>query len=232
MRSDRVDTPFGWTYVGPPRWATCVQDAIAFVAATDIRVRGIRCRQGRPVGTERGVDDVATDGGLPHPDPQGSRASGGAGQSDSDPQRGRAGRGAPRPQGGQDPLGRIASGRVHLVDRVQVEWGDWSIVEATLRMFRFARTGLERLMVRRGIGEHWPWRTWRMGTDLASRGVDAYLPAQILPPRLHFGSRDLDGNRSLARCVHRWFRFRRPQSDLAHRAVSGLSKISLRTHPR
>ena len=36
----------------------------------------------------------------------------------------------------------------HLVERVPVEWGDWSIVEATLRMFRFAHEELERCVVR------------------------------------------------------------------------------------
>jgi hypothetical protein len=122
--------------------------------------------------------------------------------------------------------------RVHLVDRVRVEWGDWSIVEATLRMFRFARDRLDASWFVVLSGEHWPvvnLAAWER--TLPSGGVDAYLPAQRLPRRLHFGTRDLDGNRFLARCVHRWFRVHRPKSDLAHRALAGLSKVSLRTHP-
>ncbi len=57
------------------------------------------------------------------------------------------------------------------------------------------------------------------------------MPAERLPRRLRFGRRDLDGNRFLARCVHRWFKFGRPRLAVAHRALAGLFKVSLWTHP-
>ena len=122
--------------------------------------------------------------------------------------------------------------RVHMVDRVQVEWGGWSIVEATLRMFRFAHDQLGAAWFVVLSGEHWPvvdLAAWERA--LASSGVDAFLPAQMLPRRLHFGLRDLDGNRFLARSLHRWIRIQRPKSDLVHKGLAGFSKISLRTHP-
>jgi hypothetical protein len=123
--------------------------------------------------------------------------------------------------------------RVHLVDeRVTVEWGDWSIVEATLRMFQFAHEQLGADWSVVISGEHWPvmdLSEWE--TMLSSRGVDAYIPTQLLPPHLHFGAKDLDGNRFLARCVLRWFRFHRPKSHFAHRVLTGAAKVSRWTHP-
>lgn len=120
----------------------------------------------------------------------------------------------------------------HLVERVPVEWGDWSIVEATLRMFRFAHEELDAAWFVVISGEHWPvvnLESWER--DVAEKGVDALLPAQELPRRLHFGPSDRDPNRFLARCVHRWFHIKRPRSDLLHKALAGFSKISLWTHP-
>jgi hypothetical protein len=120
----------------------------------------------------------------------------------------------------------------HLVERVEVEWGDWSIVEATLRMFRFAHEELNAAWFVVISGEHWPvvsLESWER--DLAERSVDAILPAQLLPRRLHFGPSDRDENRFLARCVHRWFHIKRPRSDVLHKALAGFSKISLWTHP-
>jgi hypothetical protein len=121
---------------------------------------------------------------------------------------------------------------VHMVERIHVEWGDWSIVEATLAMFQFAHEELKAEWCAVVSGEHWPvvnLESWER--QLAAGGVDAYLPALRLPRRLHFGPSDRDGNRFLARCVHRWFRITRPKSEFVHKALSGLSKISLWTHP-
>ncbi len=130
------------------------------------------------------------------------------------------------------PWGGAPPDRVSFVDPVKVEWGDWSIVEATLRMFRFAAEKLQASWFVVVSGEHWPvvnLAAWEQ--TLPACPFDAFLPAQQLPGRLRFGTRNVDGNRFLARCLHRWFKVRRPTSDLAHRGLAGLSKISLRTHP-
>ena len=130
------------------------------------------------------------------------------------------------------PWGGTPPQWVHMVEPVQVEWGDWSIVEATLRMFRLAHEELDVSWCVVVSGEHWPvvnLGSWER--NLAASGVDAYLPAVVLPHRLRFGPSDRDGNRFLARCVHRWFRIKRPKSELVHRGLAGLSKISLWIHP-
>jgi hypothetical protein len=122
--------------------------------------------------------------------------------------------------------------RVHLVERTRVLWGDWSIVEATLRMITFAtdRLGADWFVVL--SGEHWPVVDLaRWEEDLGTSGFDAVIPSSRLPRRLHFGRTDLDGNRFLARCIHRWVAVTRPRSALVHRALAGVSKVSCLTHP-
>jgi hypothetical protein len=122
--------------------------------------------------------------------------------------------------------------RVHLVTRGPVAWGGWSIVEATLRLVRFARDRLGADWFVLISGEHWPVRdlaAWEAGLD--DTGADAFMPAERLPGRLRFGRRDLDANRFLARCTHRWVTVRRPRWAPAQRALSALSKATLSTHP-
>jgi hypothetical protein len=130
------------------------------------------------------------------------------------------------PWDGRPPAG------VHLVDRIPVEWGRWSIVEATLRMVRTAIDDLGCAWVVIISGEHWPvvdLGAWE--ASVAEGSVDGLVPAQQLPLRLRFGPQDLDGNRFLARCVLRWTQVRRPRHSVAHRALAALSKVSVWTHP-
>lgn len=134
--------------------------------------------------------------------------------------------GGPPPWGGRPPA------RVDLVDRRPVEWGGWSIVDATLRMIRFAHEQVRCQWMVIVSGEHWPvtdLAAWE-GRLLAS-GIDAMMPAHALPARLRFGNGQPDANRDLARCRHRWFRIARPRSAVLHRALSALSKLSRLTHP-
>ncbi len=135
-------------------------------------------------------------------------------------------KGGPLPWDGRPPA------RVHFVDRTTVEWGGWSIVDASLRMIRFACEHLQSQWMVIVSGEHWPvtdLSAWE-ATVVAS-GADALMPAEMLPARLHFGRRDADGNRDLARCRLRWFLVRRPRSAAVQKALSALSKISDLTHP-
>ncbi len=119
---------------------------------------------------------------------------------------------SPLPWDGRPPA------RVHFVDRTTVEWGGWSIVEATLRLIRYAHEHLHSDWMVIVSGEHWPVTDlglWE-ATVLAS-GVDALMPAERLPARLRFGPRHSDANRDLARCRLRWFRVRQPRRALLRR---------------
>lgn len=122
--------------------------------------------------------------------------------------------------------------RVHMVSRQKVLWGDWSLVDATLRMVRF---GVEQLGLDWFVllsGEHWPvvdLTSWEEST--AASGIDAFVQALRLPPRLRFGRSDEDGNRFLARCRHHWTTIRQPRSHNANRALYVLAWLSLHTRP-
>lgn len=130
------------------------------------------------------------------------------------------------------PWGGRPPSRVHFVERGRVLWGDWSIVEATLRMVRFA---LEQLRADWFVvlsGEHWPVTDlcqWEKAT--AASGIDAFVEADRLPKRLRFGRAHEGANMYLSRCIHRWTSLDQPRLSTAHRAVGGLWKLSLSFNP-
>jgi Core-2/I-Branching enzyme len=133
---------------------------------------------------------------------------------------------APLPWGGRPP------DRVHLVDRQHVLWGDWSIVDATLRMIRFAYDHLEADWFVMLSGEHRPvvdLQRWEAIT--AASDADAFVDANPLPTKLHYGRSDEDDNRFLARCLHRWVTINEPRLKMAHKGMGGLWKLSRHALP-
>jgi hypothetical protein len=72
--------------------------------------------------------------------------------------------------------------RVHFVDRRQVLWGDWSIVDATLRMILFAHDQLDADWFVMLSGEHRPivdLEQWE--ADTLASDADAFVEATPLP---------------------------------------------------
>lgn len=135
-------------------------------------------------------------------------------------------------QGGALPWGGRPPSRVHFVERAPVEWGGWSIVEATLRMICFAQEQLTIDWMVIVSGEHWPvidLADWE--ASVAASATDAVAPAEMLPTRPRFGRRNADANRDLARCRLRWRAVRRPRRAALHRALAAISKVSNLTHP-
>jgi hypothetical protein len=120
----------------------------------------------------------------------------------------------------------------HLVDRVPVRWGDWSMIEATTRLLRYAVEELDAEWFVLLSGEHRPavdLSLWER--EVAATGADALVRADELPGRLRFGWRGFAANRYLARSRHRWYLVPRPRSDLAHRAVGAAMKLGRGAHP-
>jgi hypothetical protein len=135
-------------------------------------------------------------------------------------------------KGGPPPWDGHPPARVHFVERTSVAWGSWSIVEATLRMIRFAREQLDSEWLVVVSGEHWPvtdLAAWEAAM-LESRS-DAFMPAERLPTRLRFGKGNPDLTRDLARCRLRWFTIPRPRWRPLDRGLAALSKLSSLTHP-
>lgn len=130
------------------------------------------------------------------------------------------------PWGGQTPAG------IHLVERGRVSWGDWSMIDATLRLLRYAVDQLDADWFVLLSGEHRPataLRQWELGTFTS--GNDALLAAERLPARLRFGTADFQNNQYLARCRHRWSLFARPRREVVHRSMGLLVKLSARVRP-
>ena len=122
--------------------------------------------------------------------------------------------------------------RVHTVDRGRVLWGDWSIVEATLRMVRYAIDDLDADWFVLISGEHRPvvdLEEWEK--TIHASGVDALAPADALPRRLRFGRANEGPNSFLARCTHRWRSLDEPPYGLTHRALCACLKVASYTQP-
>jgi hypothetical protein len=121
---------------------------------------------------------------------------------------------------------------IHLVERSRVLWGGWSMVEATLRLLRFAVDELGADWVVLLSGEHRPTvelAEWELA--LSDSDVDALLGAERLPVRLRFGRSSAETDQYLARIQHRWWLVRRPRAERAHRLVGGLMKLSRFVQP-
>lgn len=131
------------------------------------------------------------------------------------------------PWGGQPP------DQVVLADRRHLAWGDWSLVDALLRMVHLARTELQSDWFVVLSGTHWPvtdLAAWE--ADVATSGVDALAPSRALPRRMRFGIHDYNDNRFLARCRHRWVKVPIvPRGRSGERARNLLIKVARRTHP-
>jgi hypothetical protein len=121
---------------------------------------------------------------------------------------------------------------IYLVDRGRVRWGDWSMVDATLRLLRFAVEQLDTEWFALLSGDHRPavdLGPWEAET--ARSGVDVYASAEQLPDRLRFGTKDFEASQYLARSRHRWTAYPQPGSALLHRAMGALARGCRGLHP-
>ncbi len=120
----------------------------------------------------------------------------------------------------------------HLVERVAVRWGDWSMIQATGNLVRYAVEELDADWFVLLSGEHRPAVDLaRWEREVAASGADAIVRAEELPARLHFGWRDFETNQYLARSRHRWRVVPRPRSDVVHQAIGWAAKLGRGLHP-
>lgn len=106
---------------------------------------------------------------------------------------------APSPWGGGVPA------RVHLVPPIPVRWGDWSVVEATLRLLRHALDRLNADWMVLLSGDDRPivdLETWEL--DTCSSGMDAMVAARPLTKRPVLGRRPTADDLNFARYSYRW----------------------------
>lgn len=95
--------------------------------------------------------------------------------------------------------------RVHMVERMQVRWGDWSIVEASLRLLRFASERLDADWYVFLSGEDRPvvdLARWEQ--DMQRSGHDGLVPARPLNRKPAFGRRPTFEDLNFVRYSYRW----------------------------
>ncbi|HXQ60660.1 MAG TPA: beta-1,6-N-acetylglucosaminyltransferase [Acidimicrobiales bacterium] len=95
--------------------------------------------------------------------------------------------------------------RVRLVDPVAVSWGDWSVVEATLRLLRVAVDEIDSDWFVLLSGEDRPVRDLAAWEDeLVASGTDGLVPMRPLTVRPAFGRRPSADDLNFVRYAFRW----------------------------
>jgi hypothetical protein len=120
--------------------------------------------------------------------------------------------------------------RVHLIERTRVLWGDWSIVEATCQLLRFAveldadwcvlLSGEDRPVVDLGAWE----------PQMQASGLDGLVPARVVDHKPALGKRPSPGDVNFVRYRYRW-RPLPPVTGAARSIVEGARRISRYAQP-
>jgi hypothetical protein len=122
--------------------------------------------------------------------------------------------------------------RVHLVDPMHVLWGDFTVVEASLRLLRAAvDQGTADWFVMLS-GEDRPVRdlvAWE--EELAASDSDGFVPARPLVQRPALGHRPTADDLNYVRYAHRWRSVRPPRSGPARRALGLARRMSRYVQP-
>lgn len=95
--------------------------------------------------------------------------------------------------------------RVHLLDRTRVLWGDWSMVETSLRLVRFASDELGADWCAFLSGEDRPVVDLaRWERSLQASAIDGLVPATVVDRRPAFGRSPTAGDVNFTRYSYRW----------------------------
>lgn len=130
------------------------------------------------------------------------------------------------------PWGGRPPDRVHLVDPVPVQWGDWSVVEATLRLVRYARESLDARWMATLSGHDRPLVDLaRWEHEVEASGVDGVVSARPITKRPKFGRRPTADDLSFVRYAYRWRALAAPGSGSGRRALEAVRRVSRFAQP-
>jgi hypothetical protein len=135
-------------------------------------------------------------------------------------------RGDPLPWKGDPPE------RAHLVDASRVLWGDWSFVEALLRMLRFARDALQADWFALISGEDRPvvdLAAWER--HLETSEADAVLTSSEIGKLARLGRRASVSETHAARYRFWWLALPPMSNRAARRLMMHLTAVGQHTHP-
>jgi hypothetical protein len=129
------------------------------------------------------------------------------------------------------PYGGAPPARIRMVAPIRVLWGDWSVVEASLRLLRFATDEFDPDWFVFLSGEDRPVRdlaVWE--NELASSRSSGFVPARELTTRPAFGRRPSADDLNYVRYAHKW-RPLRPAHGAGRRLLHGLRFVSVYMQP-
>jgi hypothetical protein len=122
--------------------------------------------------------------------------------------------------------------RVHLAERTRVLWGDWSIVEASRSLLRFATEDLAADWSVLLSGEDRPVVDLaRWERSMQEAGIDGLVPARAVDSKPVFGHRPTAGDINYVRYRYRW-RELPPVAGVTRRAVELARRVSRYSQPR
>jgi hypothetical protein len=129
------------------------------------------------------------------------------------------------------PWNGAPPGRVHLLTRQRVLWGDWSMVETSLRLLQFAAEELNADWCAFLSGEDRPVLDLaRWERKLASTGIDGLVPATPVDRKPVFGRSPTAGDVNFTRYSYRW-REIPPVGGAARSAVELARRVSRYAQP-
>lgn len=134
--------------------------------------------------------------------------------------------GGPPLWGGRPPA------RVHLLDPRPVLWGDWSVVDTSLRLMRFAASELDADWFVLLSGEDRPVRdlaSWEI--ELMTSGSDGLVPARRLTVRPAFGRTPTADDLNYVRYAFSWRAIPVARGPWGRRGIEAARRVSRYVQP-
>ena len=129
------------------------------------------------------------------------------------------------------PWAGVAPPRVHFVERTRVLWGDWSIVEASLRLLRYGVEELDASWFVFLSGEDRPVVDLaRWEREMESADIDGLVPARVVDRKPSFGRAPTAGDINFVRYSYRW-RPLPPVNGMARGVVDLARRVSRYAQP-
>lgn len=133
---------------------------------------------------------------------------------------------------GDEPWGGRPPDRVHTVGAVPVGWGDWSVVEAALRLLRYARQELGSSWMVLLSGQDRPVVDLaRWEGDVRATGVDAIVSARPITKRPVLGHRPTADDLNFVRYAFKWRALPVPRPSFERQALEAVRRLSRFAQP-
>jgi len=122
--------------------------------------------------------------------------------------------------------------RLHRVDPLEVAWGDWSIVEASLRLLTYAAERLDSQWfvllsgADRPIVDLAPWEA-----NMQASHLDGIVAARPISTRAAVGHRPTGDDLNFARYTYRWRPLGSTSSEIVNRFLATTTKVSRYLQP-